>query len=99
MQTQVSTITAEIDAYIRSSGVGYARWYVGVTSDIEKRMFGDHNVSKENGWWVYRTAPDSKTAREIEAAFHDAGCKGAGGGGDRAAVVVYAYLITSTTVE
>ena len=34
----------------------YSSCYVGVTSDVDDRLFGDHNVSKKNGYWIYRTA-------------------------------------------
>jgi hypothetical protein len=99
-RTQVaSTIISEINAYMGKFGTANSGWYVGITSDVEERLFGYHQVSKQNGTWIYRYASDSAEAREIEAAYHTAGCKGAGGGGDDAATCVYAYVITRTTVE
>lgn len=98
--TQVSnTIITEIDAYMLKSGIVNGGWYVGITSDVENRLFGYHKVSKQNGTWIYRYASNSNQARDIEAAYHAAGCKGAGGGGDDAATCIYAYVITPRTVE
>ncbi len=70
--------------------------YVGITSDVDDRLFGDHNVSKENGW-IYRLASSDTVAREIEKHFLDAGMDGGGGGGDERSKIVYAYKKTSST--
>lgn len=100
MEAQNSrSIIAEIDAHMRKSGIANNSWYVGITSDIEERLFGFHQVPKKNHWFIYRLANNANEARSIEAAYHRAGCKGAGGGGDNAAVYVYAYVITAQTVE
>jgi hypothetical protein len=98
MQTQTISLSSEIDAYMLKSGVRNGGWYVGITSDVEERLFGDHNVSRE-GWWIHGRCSSATEARSLEAAYHRAGCKGAGGGGDNNAVHIYAYVITSTTVE
>jgi len=100
MQAQaLSLIVGEIDAHMLKSGISNSGWYVGITSDVEERLFCYHRVPKQNHWFIYRRAIDQDEARDIEAAYHKAGCKGAGGGGDRDAVYVYAYVITSRTVE
>jgi hypothetical protein len=98
MQTQTISLSGEIDAYIQQSGVPNSGWYVGITSDVEQRLFGDHNVSR-SGVWIHGRCPNATEARALEAAYHRAGCKGAGGGGDSNAVYLYAYVITATTVE
>ena len=77
--------------------IDYNNCYVGVTSDVESRLFGDHSVSKENGHWIYRTASSDSVAREIEQHFLDAGMDGAPGGGDETSTIVYAYKKTSNT--
>ena len=100
MQAQNSiSIIAEINAHMQKSGIANSSWYVGVTSDIEERLFGFHQVPRKDHWYVYRRAIDAAEARTIEAAYHSAGCKGSGGGGDDTAAYVYAYVITSQTVE
>lgn len=78
-------------------GIAYKNCYVGVTSDVESRLFSDHNVSKENGYWIYRSASSDSVAREIEQHFLDAGMDGATGGGDETSRIVYAYKKTSNT--
>ncbi len=100
MEAQNSrSIIAEIDAHMRKSGIANSSWYVGITSDVDERLFGFHQVPKKNHWFIYRLANNANEARATEAAYHSAGCKGAGGGGDSAAVYVYAYVITARTVE
>lgn len=78
-------------------GVNYKDCYVGITSDVESRLFGDHKVSRENGHWIYRTASSDSVAREIEQYFLDAGMDGGPGGGDSSSKIVYAYKKTSDT--
>jgi hypothetical protein len=78
-------------------GIAYKNCYVGITSDVESRLFEDHNVSRENGHWIYGTASSNSVAREIEQHFLDAGMDGGLGGGDAASRIVYAYKKTSYT--
>ena len=100
MQAQaVNTISSEIDAHMLKSGIPNSGWYVGITSDIEERLFGYHQVPRQNHWFIYRRCVSANAARTLEDAYHKVGCKGAGGGGDSASVYIYAYAITSTTVE
>ncbi|MBR4681923.1 MAG: hypothetical protein IKP06_01275 [Elusimicrobiaceae bacterium] len=95
-----SEIIQEIDDHIKKEGSGYPRWYVGITADPEQRLFSDHNVSKENAWWIYREAFTDNDAREVEKFFlEQKGTQGGPGGGDTDSRFVYAYRITSTTRE
>jgi hypothetical protein len=98
MQTQTLSLSGEIDAYMLKSGVRNGGWYVGITSDVEERLFGDHHVRRD-GLWVHGRCANAAEARALETAYHNAGCKGARGGGDNTSVYIYAYVITSTTVE
>ena len=103
MQTQTykaTQIVADIIAHINKSGSQYySDWYVGITSDIEQRLFGDHNVPRTNHWFIWRRASSDAEARAAESTMHEKGCKGGGGGGDEDSVFVYAYKITSVTKE
>jgi hypothetical protein len=94
-----STIISEIDAHMQKSGLPNRDWYVGITCDVNERLFGYHCVPRVNHWFIYRQAHNSAQARAIEAAYHRAGCKGGAGGGDHTACYVYAYVITMGTVE
>jgi hypothetical protein len=96
--TPTSTIYADFNAYIRQFGHPLSSWYVGITSDIDQRLFSDHAVSR-TGAWIWRRAESHRESRDIEMAYHDAGCRGSHGGGNYTAVYIYAYLITQTTVE
>ena len=98
MYTQTLSLSGEIDAYMLKSGIPNGRWYVGITADVQERLFGYHQVSQD-GFWVHGRCLSAAEARALEAAYHKAGCKGAGGGGDGDSVYIYAYVITQTTVE
>jgi hypothetical protein len=99
MAQDTNLIIAEIDAHMKASGVPNSGWNVGITSDVEGRLFGAHRVNRQNAWWIYRQARSSEHARAIESAYHRAGCKGGRGGGDNTATIVYAYVITPNTVD
>ena len=94
-------IITEIDAHMLQSGVRNNGWYVGITSDVNQRLFGHHQVDRTKDTWIYRTCPSETFARDLEAAYHRAGCKGGtgGGSGDGSCTVLYAYVITTRTVE
>ena len=93
-------IIKEIDEHIRKEKSGYPHWYVGITADPKQRLFSDHNVSKENAWWIYREAFSDTDARVIENFFlEQKGTQGGPGGGDSTSRFVYAYRITSNTRE
>lgn len=84
-------------AHIAKEGSQYKYWYVGITNDVERRLFIEHNIDKNNGWWIYRTANNSNIARNVEQYFINAGCDGGSGGGDTTSKLVYAYKKTSNT--
>ena len=79
------------------SGKKYSDCYIGITSDVDSRLFGDHNVSKDNGFWIYRTASSDGVARDIETYFLDKGMDGGSGGGDDDSKIVYVYKKTGST--
>lgn len=31
---------------------GYSNYYVGITNDINRRLFNEHNVSEQNDYWI-----------------------------------------------
>ena len=72
------TIVNEIYAHMQKQGGQLSDWYVGITSDIEQRLFTDHNVPRKNHWYAYRKATTADEARSAEKAFLDAGCDGGG---------------------
>ena len=92
-------VIAAIDAHIKKCGGGYPAWYVGIAADPRDRLFSAHCVSEKGDAWIVRDCGDDATARRVEMAFLNAGCKGSHGGGDRDTRFAYAYKISSTTCE
>jgi len=92
-------IIADINAHMQQSGIPNNRWYIGIAANARNRLFVDHGVNEQGGWWILRQADSSAIARQVEKAYLDAGCQGGGGGGDDTTVWVYAYVITSDTRE
>lgn len=100
MRRNFSEIVADINSHLeKSQKQYYSDFYVGITNDIERRLFEEHNVSKENGWWIYRQAIDKKTAQHVEEYFLNKGMKGDTGGGTDDSSFVYCYEIANYTVE
>ncbi len=98
MKKEKEQIKQEILAHINKEGGAKSSWYVGITQNIEQRLFGDHKVQKENAWYAFREAMNSTEAREIEKYFIETiGTDGGTGGGDNDASWVYAYKKTSQT--
>ena len=95
MTKKKQAIIDDITKYFGNTN--YSECYVGIASDVNKRLFEDHNVSKEHGHWIYIPASSDEIAREIEQYFIDAGMDGGTGGGDSSTNIVYAYLKTSST--
>lgn len=92
-------IRDDIINYIKDRGGVYNTWYVGIATDVKQRLFGDHNVSREHDFWIYRNALSESDAREIEKFIIDTyKTKGGTGGGDHPKWV-YAYKITDSTRE
>ncbi len=100
MPEKASNIIQEVDGYIKKGGRPYGDWYVGITDNPIRRLFLEHNVSRETGQWIYREAYSDTSAREVESFFLDyKGTQGGPGGGDENSRFVYAYRITSATKE
>lgn len=98
MANTKAEIIAAITKHIKDRGGELKDWYVGITEDAEERLFKGHNVDKENDKWIYRTAKNSKEARELEKYFIDSlRTDGGPGGGDDDADKIYAYKKSSNT--
>ena len=91
-----------IDEHLKKSNKQYYnQFYVGVTSDVQNRLFGAHKVPRENHWWIYRYADTEQIARDVEKHYLDLGMQGdtGGGTGDGDVKCVYCYAIANYTVE
>ena len=89
----------DVENHMGQFGRHYLDWYIGIASDPEKRLFNDHNVKKNGDAWIYRSLSNDAEARRVEQHFISRGCKGGPGGGGVGTKYVYAYRITSSTVE
>lgn len=93
-------IIAAIDTHLqKSSKQYYSDFYIGITNDVSRRLFTEHNVDKNNAWWIYREAINKATAQAVEEYYLDKGMKGDTGGGTDDSTYVYCYEITSSTKE
>ena len=86
------TVYDEIVAHIKSQGGPYPSWYCGIAADWADRLFNNHQVPRENHWYIARRCYTDTDARAVEEALLELGCDGGGGGGDTATVHAYAYL-------
>ena len=95
-------IIRDFDEHIsKSYRESYGEFYIGITSDIENRLFVQHRVDREKQWRIYSPADTEDIAREVERHYLDLGMQGGAGGGrgDDSAIYVYCYVITSYTIE
>lgn len=95
----MNSVYFEIKNYMDAGGGDYRNWYTGIACDPRSRLFAQHCVSEQGGAWIYRDAGNDTSARAVEQALLALGCKGGPCGGDYSTRFVYAYRITSATVE
>lgn len=73
-----------IETHRREYGRIYAgKLYVGITNDVDRRLFGFHRVPRVNHWWVYCPADDVQTARRAEKHYLKNGMQGGDGEGEQ----------------
>ena len=96
MASSYNTLINSLYSFMNENGRYYSEFYVGITNDIERRLFNEHNV--DNGY-IYDEAYSDDVARKVEQYFLDKGCKGDTGGGSEDSTYVYSYKITRTTVQ
>ena len=88
-----------IDEHLKKSGQQYySDFYIGITNDVERRLFTEHKVDRDNGWWIYGPANNSTIAREVEQYYQAKGMRGFSGGGVSDSNIVYCYVVTDRTV-
>lgn len=100
MRKTFKEIISDFDAHLQKSNKKYySDFYIGITNDVQRRLFTEHNVDKDNAWWIYREAIDKKTAQLVEEHYLNEGMEGDTGGGTNDSTYVYCYEIMSTTKE
>jgi len=64
-------IIAEIDAHLQASDKEYwSDYYIGITNDVERRLFTEHNVKKANTWWIYKEIESRMFQRNAKYVAH-----------------------------
>lgn len=95
-------IIKRIDEHLSKSPKQYYRdFYIGITDNIDERLFGYHKVNKQTDWWIYCGGDSEDIARNVEKYYLDKGMRGGPGGGkgEGKTKFVYCYEITSNTKE
>ncbi len=93
-------IADDINNHLQKDSVThYSAYYIGITNDIERRLFNEHNVSKEGHWFIYRKAISKAAAQAVEEHFLNKGMQGDTGGGSDDTTWVYCYRISNQTKE
>lgn len=88
------------DTKIAQSGVThYNQLYIGITNNINRRLFDEHNVDMKNGWWAWANANSKEIAQQVEQHYLDKGMQGDTGGGTDDSTYVYCYFITYKTIQ
>ncbi len=100
MRKTAKEIISDFEEHLaKSNKQYYSDFYVGITNDIERRLFTEHNVDKNDSWWIYRTATNKTEAQNVEEYFLSKGMEGDTGGGTDNSIYVYCYEIASSTKE
>ncbi|MDE5906199.1 MAG: hypothetical protein K2G66_00995 [Alistipes sp.] len=100
MAKDFQTIINEIQQHLAKSGKRYySDFYIGITNDVERRMFKEHNVSKDKAWWIYRTAQSSDIAKKVETHFLEQGMRGDNKSENSTSNIVYCDAVSPTTTE
>lgn len=85
-------IRQAIDSHLECSPKQYySDFYIGITDNIEERLFGFHRVPRSGHWFIWRPADSADVARRIEKYYLDKGMDGGTGGGDGDTRYVYCY--------
>ncbi len=100
MKYTQNQIIAAIDAHLQESTKQYySDFYIGITNDVNRRLFTEHNVDRDNAWWIYIDAIDKATAQAVEEHYFGQGMNGDTGGGTDDSTYVYCYQISNSTKE
>lgn len=85
----IRDIYTEINKYVGNDS--YSSWYVGITNDVDRRLFQEHGVDKDNDTWVWCHANSKADAQTVEEHYLDLGMDGDTGGGNDDTTYVYAF--------
>lgn len=98
MAKTAQEIAAAIYDHLKGK-TNYSSYYVGITNDIERRLFGEHNVPRNSHWRIHNEAINKEHAQAVEEHFLAKGMKGDTGGGTDDSVYAYCYRVSNETIE
>src|SRR5690554_4802549 len=77
------------------------KFYIGITNDIQRRLFDEHKVDEEKGTYFFREATSKESACRIEKYLLDKYpfFDGDTGGGIDDSVFVYIYKVEDSTAQ
>lgn len=92
-------IAIEAARELHQQGRHTFRWYAGISDDPPARLFEEHGVDEQRGFYGWVRCTNIAVAREAERLLLGAGYQGGPGGGHDGSVFVYVYRITPDTCE
>ena len=100
MRYSANRIIPLVSAHILLNGGIFNEWYVGITKDIEGRVYGFHKVRREDIDTIILEATSKEEAKKAETELLKIrGVDGEEGGGDPESVFVYCYKKNPHTRE
>ncbi len=98
MATSEEDLKKVIRDYMARVGGGTASWYVGTSRHPRSRLFDEHRVAREGGWWMFKRAPSPTAAHDVKDYFvRVVGTDGWADGEEGEADYVYAYRKNAQT--
>ena len=98
MAASEEEIKKAIQDYITRAGGSTSSWYVGTSRHPRNRLFDEHRVAKEGGWWLFKRAASPAVAHDVEDHFvRVVGTDGWTDGNGGEADYVYAYRKNTKT--
>lgn len=89
-------IIKDFEEYVGNDN--YSDWYIGITNDIDRRLFGEHAVDEKLDRWIHSPGDSKDVAQKVEEYFLNAGMDGNSGGGNDDTTHVYAFKKNRHTV-
>ena len=91
-----NTVIKRIETYMSKFEGDYEDWYIGITRDLDEKLFDFHKVD-ENGIWISFGADTEEVAKKVEKYFLDKKTDGNPTGLEEDARIVYVYKKNSKT--
>ncbi|MCY4142141.1 MAG: hypothetical protein OXG08_00435 [Gammaproteobacteria bacterium] len=81
-----------LDCYKEGNDLEYSDFYVGITNDVERRLFEEHELDEQSDDYESFDFESVDLARKAERVYLNQGLKGDTGGGNEDSSIVYIYF-------